>query len=242
MESALRRSPVWWGCDLTCPWFDGGGEVPECPLTVPPPPPARCQPLRAQGQVHQHAGLLPVPVPAGLHRPALRDRRQRVRLQPVSERRHLPGPDRGVPVHLHARCEGQPGKLGLLREARHRCRESGGGRADPGRPAGCGPGVEVAGCRFLGPDRPGPCPCPHPRLRGCILRGEQGRVCQQPLPAEWPVPGQDQRVPVRVSPRCGAGLILWEPQGSPGVAKPRAQRLSFLLLGLPEERACSPDP
>jgi len=56
--------------------------------------------------MHQHPGVLPVPVPAGLLGPSLRDRRQRVPLQPLPERCHLPGPDRGVPVHLHARWVG----------------------------------------------------------------------------------------------------------------------------------------
>lgn len=47
-----------------------------------------------------------------------------------------------------------------------------------------------------------------PRLRGCALRGEQRRVCQQPLSAERPLPGQDQRVRLRVPHRCGPGPAL----------------------------------
>lgn len=76
-------------------------------------------------------------------------------------------------------------------------------RGPPGPPGEAGvegTGVGVQAQTALTPD---PCPCPR-RLRGRVLRGEQGRVCQQPLSAERPVPGQDQRVPVRVPPRCAA--------------------------------------
>lgn len=178
------------------------------PLTVPLPPHARRQPLRAQRQVHQHAGLLRVPVSAGLHRAPLRDRRQRVRLEPVSERRHLLGPDRGVPVHLYARCVA-PASGPTPRELMGGWSGVGWGSWASGRstgrdqawgPLGCLPWVAGA-ARRGGARLRAHGACAAPRLRGRPLRGEPRRVCQQPLPAERPLPGQGQRVPVRVSHR-----------------------------------------
>lgn len=114
-------------------------------------------------------------------------------------------------------------------------------RGPPGPPGEAGvegTGVGVQAQTALTPD---PCPCPR-RLRGRVLRGEQGRVCQQPLSAERPVPGQDQRVPVRVPPRCaavppaptlpGAGEASARPGlplrwgGCPGQARGLAPRLA----------------
>ena len=56
-----------------------------------------------RGHLPEPERVVPVQLHEGLHGAALREEHQRVRLGPLSERRHLPGRARGLPLHLHAR-------------------------------------------------------------------------------------------------------------------------------------------